>query len=150
MAIFKGVNAAKRDASPSEKVISTDLHGRLRVSYDEFDAAGPLAANDTIQLMKVPPGSRIHDIVIASTDLGTTGLVDIGWEDNGVEAANLAGFMAAVDVNAAATVKCMTNVATPTPGLFIKFTNETQITAKMNAASTVAGKIRVAVHYSLD
>ena len=59
---------------PSEKIETTELAGRVRVAFAEYEAAS-LAVNDVIQMFNLPNGARIvsgrlaHDALNSSTQL---------------------------------------------------------------------------------
>ena len=59
---------------PSEKIETTELAGRVRVAFAEYEAAS-LAINDVIQMFNLPNGARIvsgrlaHDALNSSTEL---------------------------------------------------------------------------------
>ena len=59
---------------PSEKIETTELAGRVRVAFAEYEAAS-LAINDVIQMFNLPNGARIvsgrlaHDALNSSTQL---------------------------------------------------------------------------------
>jgi len=59
---------------PSEKIETTELAGRVRVAFAEYEAAS-LAINDVIQMFNLPNGARIvsgrlaHDASNSSTQL---------------------------------------------------------------------------------
>ena len=151
MAILRGVNNTKQANDPVEKIQAGEERARMRVSYDEFDAPGAIAINDTIKLSKIPKGALVHNVVLAHDDLGTTGVLDLGWDasDDGVEAADPDGFLVGADVNALADIKSMHENAL-VPGMNKRFDAEVQISALATTATTAAGKIRVAVYYSTD
>ena len=47
---------AKTVAASPSKISTTELHGRVRVAYADFTAAG---AQETINMFKLPDGARI-------------------------------------------------------------------------------------------
>ena len=59
---------------PSEKIDTTELAGRVRVAFAEYEAAS-LAINDVIEMFNLPNGARIvsgrlaHDALNSSTQL---------------------------------------------------------------------------------
>lgn len=149
MAENLGVNATSLAAVPVVKLDVTDQHGRLRVSYDEYTPAGAITLNDTIVMGLLPPGARVHEVMIDSTDLGTAGVLSVGWKANGVDAVNAAGFIASVDVNAAAINKSMSDTQ-GVAGQFKKFTVATQVIVTATTATTATGTIKLATYYTLD
>jgi aspartate 1-decarboxylase len=75
MATVYSVQKTKWDQNvPSEKIGTTELAGRVRVAFAEYEAAS-LAINDVIQMFNLPNGARIvsgrlaHDALNSSTQL---------------------------------------------------------------------------------
>ena len=75
MATVYSVQKTKWDQNvPSEKIDTTELAGRVRVAFAEYEAAS-LAINDVIQMFNLPNGARIvsgrlaHDALNISTEL---------------------------------------------------------------------------------
>ena len=75
MATVYSVQKTKWDQNvPSEKIETTELAGRVRVAFAEYEAAS-LAINDVIQMFNLPNGARIvsgrlaHDALNSSTQL---------------------------------------------------------------------------------
>lgn len=155
MATVKGENATKAQAVPKELVDVTEQGGRMRILYDKYTAPGALSINDVIQMGGLlPSGAMVHEVVLASDDLGTTGTLDVGWEASadGAEAADANGFLNAVDVNAAQIVQPMTALAASNaaPGFGKKFSAPVQLAVTASAATTAGGDIRLWVYYTLD
>lgn len=151
MATVYGTYATKRDNTvPAEKLETQVDGGRIRVSYDSYSCSAVLALNDVIKLGKLPAGARVVGFWLKSADLGTAGKLDLGWEANGVDAVDVDGFLAAVDVNAAAVTKDQSSQANM-PGLGKKFGAETQIIVTANEATTAtSGTIEVCIQYVID
>jgi len=75
MATVYSIQNTKWDQNvPSEKIETTELAGRVRVAFAEYEAAS-LAINDVIQMFNLPNGARIvsgrlaHDALNSSTQL---------------------------------------------------------------------------------
>jgi len=75
MATVYSVQKTKWDQNvPSQKIDTTELAGRVRVAFAEYEAAS-LAINDVIQMFNLPNGARIvsgrlaHDALNSSTQL---------------------------------------------------------------------------------
>lgn len=150
MATVYGTNATNRDVTiPAVKNKSKDERGRLFCAYDTYVAAAAIPISTIINLMKLPPGARVHEVILDSDDLGTVGTISVGWAANGVDSVNATGFLTAQDVHTAAATFRMTGLVAPA-GHFKEFTVETQVTATAAAATDVAGTFRVAVWYGLD
>ena len=75
MATVYSVQKTKWDQNvPSQKIDTTELAGRVRVAFAEYEAAS-LAINDVVQMFNLPNGARIvsgrlaHDALNSSTQL---------------------------------------------------------------------------------
>ena len=75
MATVYSVQKTKWDQNvPSEKIDTTELAGRVRVAFAEYEASS-LASGDVIQMFNLPNGARIvsgrlaHDALNSSTTL---------------------------------------------------------------------------------
>jgi len=152
MASFYGDNATKRDVSePSTKIDSQDQHGRLRVAYDSFDLAAVIGTSDILYMQKLPAGAKVYEVEVNSDDLGTTGVLDIGWgaSAEGGEAADADGFYASLDVKTAAVAR--QKYANTVAGFQKKFTEEVTIQISASeATSASSGNINLAIFYSVD
>ena len=141
---------AKTLDTPSVKLDTNELHGRVRVAYADFTAAG---AQETINMFKLPNGARIiggrvnHAALGSSTTLsighaayvnaaGTTVAADVDEYKAAASSASASG------VNIAATTALGENSVVDAPdGLVI-----TATTAGANAT----GLITVQMTYVLD
>lgn len=161
MANFYGVNADKIlvDNPPAQAGIG-EQGGRVRVLYDKFTFTAALTTADVLYMGgKLPKGARVLDCYLKSSDLGTTGDVNVGWlaseELSGgspVEVADADGFFAALDVNAVAIKTSMIanavgNIAT----VMKKFNAAVQpvIVPTENTTAT-SGDIEIAIVYVID
>jgi len=75
MATVYSIQKTKWDQNvPSEKIDTTELAGRVRVAFAEYEAAS-LASGDVVQMFNLPNGARIvsgrlaHDALNSSTTL---------------------------------------------------------------------------------
>ena len=75
MATVYSIQKTKWDQNvPSEKIETTELAGRVRVAFAQYEAPS-LAINDVIQMFNLPNGARIvsgrlaHDALNSSTQL---------------------------------------------------------------------------------
>jgi hypothetical protein len=151
MATLKGIERTKQDTVPADLRDQGSKGGVMRVLYDKYAPAGALSLNDVIQIGQLPAGARVVGFWLKSSDLGTTGTLDLGWaaSSDGVEAANATGFLAAVDVNAAA-ISISTSDQENQAGLGKKFSSAVEVQIKASAATTAAGTIEACVQYVVD
>ena len=66
---------AKTVAASPSKISTTELHGRVRVAYADFTSA---AAQETINMFKLPDGARIIGGRLNHANLGTSTTVSVG------------------------------------------------------------------------
>ena len=69
------VQYAKTQDTPSVKLDTNELHGRVRVAYADFTAA---AAQETINMFKLPDGARIIGGRLNHAALGSSTTVSVG------------------------------------------------------------------------
>ena len=125
MANFYGLNATKRDNTvPSVKIASQEDRGRMRVLYDKYTFTAIITTADVLKMMKIPKGAKVHEVTIKSADLGTTGILNVGWEasaESGAEIADPNGFFSVLDVKAAPVYTSLSKVGAVVPGSFKTF-----------------------------
>ena len=105
MATVYSVQKTKWDQNvPSEKIDTTELAGRVRVAFAEYEAATatPLAQNDVVQMFNLPNGARIVSGRLAHDGLGGSATLSVGYAAH-TNAAGTAVSAAAAAYRAAAT-----------------------------------------------
>jgi hypothetical protein len=153
MATNYGVNATKRANQTIKDLEAQGEHkSPLLVAYDSFTMTAAMVQNDTIRFMKLPPKSRVHDVwvtITVSMD-AAAGTLDIGWETSTADTLDADGFLAAVDVTAAATFGMKDDQGTR-PGINKQFGEaETQVYATATHSGgldATAGALQLAVFY---
>ena len=80
---------------PSEKIETTELAGRVRVAFAEYEAAS-LAVNDVIQMFNLPNGARIVSGRLAHDALNSSTQLSVGYAAH----TNSAGSTVALDADA--------------------------------------------------
>ena len=80
MAQLLGINYAKTQASPKDRVDPSEYNARSKVIHEKFVnvVGSPILNGDTIQGMKIPEGALIHDAKIKIGNGGATGILDLG------------------------------------------------------------------------
>lgn len=151
MASYYGVNHTKAFVNvPSEKIDVSAWKGRMRWVYDEISLAGAVALNEKIYLGIIPKQAKVVEAILAFSDLGAAGVMDLGYEkvDSSLSSDQDA-FLAAVDVNSAAGTKKMSDQANMV-GFGLELDGDAYIVAKATTATTAAGTLKCAVCYVLD
>ncbi len=118
---------------PSDKIRPGDQSGKLRFMFFDFTVPSVAPSNADFYLLgKIPKGARVVEAVISFPDLGGSGSVDLGWAasaeldsaGSAVEAADVDGFLANVDLDTAADTIKMTDNAPNPDGFLKKFSAE--------------------------
>ena len=144
------VQYAKTVNTPSVKLSTTELHGRVRVAYADFTAAG---AQETISMFKLPNGARIIGGRVNHAALGSSTTLSIGHAAYD----NAAGTTVAADVDeykaaAASTSVSAFNIAATTAlgeNSVVDAPDGLVVTAT-TAGADAAGLITVKMTYVLD
>jgi hypothetical protein len=141
---------AKTVAASPSKISTTELHGRVRVAYADFTAN---AAQETINMFKLPDGARIIGGRLNHANLGTSTTVSVGH----AEYVNAAGTTVALDVDeykvaAASTSVSAANIAATTAlgeNSLVDAPDGLIVTAT-TAGANATGLITVQMTYVLD
>ena len=144
------VQYAKTQDTPSVKISTTELHGRVRVAYADFTAD---AAQETINMFKLPDGARIIGGRVNHANLGTSTTLSIGH----AAYVNAAGTTVALDVDeykaaAASTSLTSFNIANTTAlgeNSVVDAPDGLIVTAT-TAGANATGLITVQMTYVLD
>jgi len=144
------VQYAKTQDTPSVKISTTELHGRVRVAYADFTAD---AAQETINMFKLPDGARIIRGRVNHAALGSSTTLSIGH----AAYVNAAGTTVAADVDeykaaAASTSLTSFNIATTTAlgeNSVVDAPDGLIVTAT-TAGANATGLITVQMTYVLD
>jgi hypothetical protein len=147
MASVKSVNYTKITADPIEKVDSEVLGGKIRVSYDNYEASS-LASGSDITIGRIPTNATIMDVVLKCDALGGSSTLKVG--DSGDDDR----YLAAVGTwNAAGQTQSMlggsTAANTAMTGLGYRTTASTDIVITTGGA-TISGSIHCWVMYTVE
>ena len=147
MASVKGVNYTNITADPIVNVDSEQLGGKLRVSYDTYEASS-LASGSDITIGRVPANATIMDVILKCDALGGSSTLKVG--DSGDDDR----YLAVVGTwNAAGQVQSMlggsTAANTAMGGLAYRTTAETDIVITTGGAS-ISGSIHCWVMYTVE
>jgi hypothetical protein len=153
MANTNGSNAAL--LALSKKAAVGEVNGHVKTIFDTIVfASAVVAVNDTFKIgAPLPKGARVLDVKVKCPSLGTTGIFDIGYLANGVDAADPDAFAVGLDAGGQAVLGGPTLAAA---GIHKKFTAETQVSGIFTeatttaAASTTTTPLSVAISYIVD
>ena len=93
---------------PSEKIETTELAGRVRVAFAEYEAAS-LASGDVVQMFNLPNGARIVSGRLAHDALNSSTTLSVGYAAH-TNAAGTAVSLSAAAYKAAAASTSATAV----------------------------------------
>lgn len=152
MAEFNGNNYGKIYSNvPSEAIGIGEFSGKVKMLFDSFTCEQNVyAINDIVKMgAKLPKGARVLEAVLVSPSLGTTGIMQLGFANNGVDVADPDAFIASADAGGADVKALMPAGAA---GLGKKFEAETEIQIKFTEASDAANglEIKAWLLYVLD
>jgi hypothetical protein len=151
MADFDAKNYSLINSVPAKQAEIGEVCGKMKILFDEFDCAQNVyAISDKILIgAKLPKGARVLEAQLVSPSLGTTGIMQLGFLANGVDAQDLDAFIVSADAGGQA-VKAL--IPAGAAGLHKKFEAETQLVINFTEASDAAtgDKISVAIHYVMD
>ena len=142
---------------PLTKIPASDFNAKEQVIYFDYAITAVPTAADIIKLAKIPKGARITDAILSFPDLGTTGVLELGWAASleladgvTVEAASASGLLASVDVNAAAVgaINMVPKSGAAVAGFLKKFSGECDLQITVTTAWTVtSGTIKGVIKY---
>ena len=147
MSSVKAVNITNLDATPIVKTDSETNGGKIRVSYDNYEASS-LASGSDITIGRIPANATIMDVVLKCDALGGSSTLKVG--DSGDDDR----YLAAVGTwNAAGQTQSMlggsTAANTAMTGLGYRTTAEADIVITTGGA-TISGSIHCWVMYTVE
>ena len=149
MASVKGANITNLDAVPAVPASSEQVHGKMRVWHDTYEASS-LASGSDITIARIPIHATIHNVVIKADALGGSSTLIVG--DSG----DTNRFIDSVGTwNVAGQSQSMlggSSTGAPIPavtGLGYRTTAETDILITTGGA-TISGTIYSWVFYSTE
>ena len=147
MASVKAVNITNLDATPIVKTDSETNGGKIRVSYDNYEASS-LASGSDITIGRIPANATIMDVVLKCDALGGSSTLKVG--DSGDDDR----YLAVVGTwNAAGQTQSMlggsTAANTAMTGLGYRTTASTDIVITTGGA-TISGSIHCWVMYTVE
>lgn len=140
MASVKGANFTNITATPIVKTDSGEAYGKLRVTYDSYEASS-LASGSDISVARLPKGAKVYDVVIHHDALGSGVTLSVGDAD---------GATRYIGATAAATAgKVIMSEDGAIDGFGYEQTAETDVLIT-TGGGTASGTIKVAVIYAVE
>jgi len=143
--------AAAYVTEPASKLQPDKLNGKIRRIYSSITISGNvLAIGDTLSFCKLPANAVIIEARFQCADLGTTGVLDLGWaaSADANEAADPNGIISGMDATAA-----IDSAMAWTDAAFNKrFAEEVDIQAVATTATDAADGLvaQVEIRYIVD
>lgn len=112
----------------------------------EYEIAAALVINDVIQMVKIPQGARIHDVILATDDLESTGTASVLAVGDGSDDDR---FITGSTIGQAGGIERLNAM----DGLLYEYSAEDTIDVKCTTAPTTgatSGTIRLVVRYTMD
>lgn len=147
-----GANYTKAfNSNPPVMVAQGESGAKVKCLQDSYTLpTAVIDVGDVVKLgaLKLPKGAKVVDAIIACASLGTTGILKLGYEANGVDAADDDAFISSADAGGQAV---MQHPNAGCAGIFKTLGAETQVVLGCSEISTNNNvKIDVAVFYVLD
>ena len=107
------IQQAKIASTPSEKVKTNELAGRVRIAFAEYEAS---AEQSTIHMFSIPNGARLLSGTVAYDALGSSTTISVGYAahnkaDGTTEAADVDQYKAAAASTSAESVAVLNTIA---------------------------------------
>ena len=107
------IQQAKIASTPSEKVKTNELAGRVRIAFAEYEAS---AEQSTIHMFSIPNGARLLSGTVAYDALGSSTTISVGYaahtkSDGTTEAADVDQYKAAAASTSAQSVAVLDTIA---------------------------------------
>lgn len=147
MATFYGANNTEYyQTVPAQKIAPGKQDARIFVSSDTYALAAAFTTADTVEMMVLPKGAIILDIVFESPNMSTTGIFTVGT------AADTDGYLVGLDAGGQAV---RGNIITHGTGALAPFQAElaadtTVVVGCSENTTATSGTIKLSVFYTLE
>jgi hypothetical protein len=141
MSSVKGVNITNMDAVPAVMASSAQVHGRIRVAYDSYEASA-LASGSDITIARLPAGAIVYDVTIVHDALGASSTLKVG------DSSDDDRYIAAT-ASTAANGKIIMSEDGVIGGFGYENSSATDVLITTGGAS-ITGTIKSAVYYTVD
>jgi hypothetical protein len=107
------IQQAKIDSTPSQKVKTNELSGRVRIAFAEYEAS---AEQSTIHMFSIPNGARLLSGTVAYDALGSSTTISVGYAahtkaDGTTQALDVDEYKAAAASTSAESVAVLDTIA---------------------------------------
>jgi len=140
MASVKGTNITNLDAVPATMANAAQVHGRMRVWHDTYEASS-LASGSDITVARLPAGATVYEVVVVHDALGSSVTLSVG------DASSATRYIGAT---AAATAgKLVMTEDGNIDGFGYENSSSTDVLVTTGGAAA-SGTVKTAVYYTVD
>ncbi len=131
---------------PSNKLPKGENAGRKRLLLEHYTIPAVIAVGDVILGPMIPASSIVTDAKVKIGACGATGIFDLGYLANGVDAADANAFLVGADAGGQAVLD---RAGLAAVGIYKRFTKETQI-ALVCTEATLIGDVGVQIEFEVE
>jgi len=145
------IQQAKIASTPSEKVKTNELAGRVRIAFAEYEAS---AEQSTIHMFSIPNGARLLSGTVAYDALGSSTTISVGYAahnkaDGTTEAADVDQYKAAAASTSAESVVVLDTIALDKNAVTDADKDGVPVTVTL-AGANGTGTIQLQMLYAID
>lgn len=140
MASVKGVNFTNITATPVVKTDSGEAYGKLRVTFDSYEASS-LASGSDISVARLPKGAKVYEVIVHHDALGASSTIKVG------DSSDDDRYIAATATASAGKLVMSEDGAID--GFGFEQTAETDVILTTGGAA-ISGTIKVAIIYAVE
>jgi hypothetical protein len=145
------IQQAKIASTPSEKVKTNELAGRVRIAFAEYEAS---AEQSTIHMFSIPNGARLLSGTVAYDALGSSTTISVGYAahnkaDGTTEAADVDQYKAAAASTSAESVAVLNTIALDKNAVTDADKDGVPVTVTL-AGANGTGTIQLQMLYAID
>ena len=145
------IQQAKIASTPSEKVKTNELAGRVRIAFAEYEAS---AEQSTIHMFSIPNGARLLSGSVAYDALGSSTTISVGYaahtkSDGTTEAADVDQYKAAAASTSAQSVAVLDTIALDKNAVTDADKDGVPVTVTL-AGANGTGTIQLQMLYAID
>ena len=145
------IQQAKIASTPSEKVKTNELAGRVRIAFAEYEAS---AEQSTIHMFSIPNGARLLSGTVAYDALGSSTTISVGYAahnkaDDTAESADVDQYKAAAASTSAESVAVLDTIALDKNAVTDANKDGVPVTVTL-AGANGTGTIQLQMFYVID
>ena len=145
------IQQAKIASTPSEKVKTNELAGRVRIAFAEYEAS---AEQSTIHMFSIPNGARLLSGTVAYDALGSSTTISVGYAahnkaDDTAESADVDQYKAAAASTSAESVAVLDTIALDKNAVTDAHKDGVPVTVTL-AGANGTGTIQLQMLYVID